>query len=83
MEFPSISLGVAVLLSIVYGALAIRAHAHVDKGKMIKASPSLLALTAWWPFYDMYDDVGTRLCVYGRFLLPIIAGGYIYWGLSG
>ncbi len=81
MTISTIALGLAVILSVVYTLLAMTAYSHVVTEKRVKLS-GLLALTLWWPFYDIYDSKAQRLRFYGKALLPITAAAYVAWGLS-
>lgn len=69
----------AVSLGVAYVALAIVAYSHVNEEKTTPLLPKLLSLTFWWPFYDIYDERGRKLSVYGRivFILAIVA--YVLW----
>jgi hypothetical protein len=79
MTFSSVALGVAVLLSAAYTALGLMAYQHVNKEKIDALTPQLLAITLWWPFYDMYDEEGGKLCKYGRVVLPLAIAAYVVW----
>lgn len=63
--------------TVLYVVLAILAFTHVDVEKKSKVSGGLLALTFWWPFYDLYDAEGKQLCKYGKILLPIVVVIYV------
>lgn len=79
MSISSLALFLAVSLSLVYVVLAIIAFTHVDKSKTNMLAPRLLALTFWWPFYDLYDDSARRLCFFGKIILPVAVVAYVIW----
>lgn len=82
MMASSIALFCAVFLSVLYAILAAMAFSHTDKRKLSPLFPQLIALTFWWPFYDMYDERGKKLCKYGRIILPIAIAAYVVWGIK-
>ena len=79
MSLSSFALILAIGLSALYVILAFVAFSHVNKEKTTRLIPGLLALTFWWPFYDIYDQSGRRLCFYGRILLTIAIAAYLLW----
>ena len=80
MSLSSLALSVAILLSFLYVGLAFIALTRVDKEKTTPLTPKLLAVTFWWPFYDIYDESGRRLRLYGKIILPIAIAAYAVWG---
>lgn len=79
MNISSLALFLAVSLSVVYVILAIVAFTHVDKSKTAPLAPRLLALTFWWPFYDLYDNSARRVCFFGKIILPVAVAAYVIW----
>lgn len=79
MSISSLALFLAISLSVVYAVLAIIAFTHVDKSKTDMIAPRLLALTFWWPFYDLYDDSAKRVCFFGKIILPVAMVAYVIW----
>jgi hypothetical protein len=79
MNISSLALFLAVSLSVVYVILAIVAFTHVDKSKTAPLASRLLALTFWWPFYDLYDNSARRVCFFGRIILPAAVAAYVIW----
>lgn len=77
MIAPAILMVFAVVFTVLYVVLAILAFNHVIQEKKSKFSGGLLALTFWWPFYNMYDEYGKKLCIYGKVLLPATVITYI------
>lgn len=82
MSSSSIALTVAIVLSLLYTILAVIAFTHVNKEKTNPLTPGLLALTFWWPFYDIYDESAQRLRLYGKMILPIAIVAYVLWGMQ-
>lgn len=78
----SLALVLAVLLSVLYTALAFIAFGRVKQEKKASLSDRFLALTLWWPFYDdLYDESARKLCLYGKFLFPVTAAAYVVWAV--
>lgn len=82
MRLSSLSLTIAIVLSLLYVTLALVAFTHVSKTKTSSLAPKLLALTFWWPFYDMYDESGRKLCLYGKIILPLTIAAYVLWAVE-
>lgn len=82
MSLSSIALTVAIVLSLLYTMLAVIAFTHVSKEKTIPLMPGLLALTFWWPFYDIYEEPAHGLRLYGKIILPIVIAAYVLWGVQ-
>lgn len=80
MSLSALALSVAILLSFLYVRLAFTAITRVDKEKTTPLTPRLLAVTFWWPFYDIYDESAGGLRLYGKVILPIAIGAYAVWG---
>ena len=79
MNLSSVVLTLALLLSVLYVAMAFYASSHVKPEKRDRRGVNrLFALTLWWPFYtDLYDDAGLWLAPYGKLVLFATAGLYI------
>ena len=71
---------VGIVLGVTYAILGVCAYFHVDETKIEPMAPRILAVSFWWPFYDLYDDAGRKLCVYGRIIFPFAIAAYVlYW----
>lgn len=79
MRLSALALTIAILLSFLYAGLAFAAFTHVNKEKTTPLTPRWLAMTFWWPFYDIYDDSAQRLRLYGKIVLPIAIAAYVVW----
>jgi len=78
MTLSSLSLTLAILLSLLYTALAFVAFSRVKQEKKVSQWNRLLSLTLWWPFYDdLYDESARKVRLYGKLLFPIIVVAYI------
>lgn len=82
MSLSALALTLAILLSLLYVGLAFVAFTQVDKEKTTPLTPRLLAVTFWWPFYDIYDESVGRLRLYGKIILPIAIVAYAVWGMQ-
>jgi hypothetical protein len=82
MNISLIAPYLAMLLSVVYVILAIVAFANVDKSKTVPLFPRLLALTFWWPYYDIYDASVRKICIVGKIILPVAIIAYVMWFAS-
>jgi hypothetical protein len=82
MAWTEITFVLALLLSLIYGALGCVAFAHIKPEHKHKLSGQLLRLDPWWPYYnDMYLAGAKRSCLYGMVLFPVIIGAWIAWGI--
>jgi hypothetical protein len=77
MNISSMAFTVGVVLGVLYAVLGFVAFFHVEAEKRKKQSVRLLSITLWWPFYDIYDESVRKLCLFGRFLMPIAVAAYI------
>jgi len=81
MSITSLILTIAIVLSFVYTLLALVAFRYVKPELKEKQHVHLLALTLWWPFYDIYDSSGQALCKYGKVLCLLDIVAYVAWGV--
>lgn len=77
MSLSSFAFFLAVLLGLIYVGLGVFAYLHVDKSKTTQFFPRLLALSFWWPYYDLYDDSVKTVCFIGKIILPVAVAAYI------
>lgn len=70
------ALAIAVTLNLAYAILGIIAFTHADRKNDSGLSP-ILSLTLWWPFYNIYDEHGKRLCTAGRLTLLLTGAMYL------
>jgi hypothetical protein len=83
MSWSSLVLIVALLLSVTYLVLAIKAFGHVRPEEKGRRSYPLLLMDPWWPFYDnLYMESAQRTCPYGKILLPLIVAAWLLWGAA-
>lgn len=82
MTLSSLALATAISLNVIYLVLALVASSHVKKEKTSPMMPALLAVTLWWPFYDIYDESIRRIRPWGIVLFVVTAGAYVAWGLT-
>lgn len=77
-------LSLAVFFNVLYLALAIAAFSHVrtEREQSMPLIEKLLTLSYWWPFYDMYDETGKKLRIYGRIILVMTITAYAFWGFQ-
>jgi hypothetical protein len=76
----SLTLALAVGLSLIYCGLSLAAFPHIKPEKRKDQREWLAALMLWWPFYaDLYDgsERERRLRLYAKLILPVTAAAYI------
>ena len=79
MALSSLALAVAVSLGVVYVVLGVVAFNHVITEKTTSLVPRAASLTFWWPFYDIYDEQGRKLSVYGKIVFVLTIAAYVLW----
>lgn len=77
MSLSSFAFSLGVLLGIIYVGLGVFVFLHVDKSKITLLFPRLLALSFWWPYYDLYDDSVKTVCLVGKIILPVAVAAYM------
>ena len=82
MSQSAAALVIAVLLSFGYVGLATVAFRHLLPQHRSDEMQRLLALTLWWPFYDIYDAGAKRVRRVGMVILVLGVVAYLTWGLS-
>jgi hypothetical protein len=73
-------LPLAIMLGLVYVALALATLPHLRPEKRKEQREWLLGLTLWWPFYaDLYDGSvrERRLRLWGKLLLVVDTIAYV------
>jgi len=82
MSEVDLLLFVSILLSIIYLVLAAVALSHVKENIKANRNSYFLIVDLWWPFYDVYDELGRKICIYGRVLLPLVIIAYVIWAIE-
>jgi hypothetical protein len=78
MDTSSVLLGIAIILSIVYGALAVAAFGHMKPEHRSSDVDRLLAFTPWWAFYDdLYRPSAKRYRVAAIVILVLCVAAYV------
>jgi len=80
MALKTLAIIFGIALIFAYLVLCYVAYRHVKSDKKDKwAAWVLLATDLWWPTYeDLYDDVGRKMCTYGKILMPLIVVFYVF-----
>jgi len=83
---PNIVMVIAVLLGLSYAVMAWLAYRHIDISRR-SLELNILVFPFWWPFLDMYDEFGKRLCFYGKINFVVVAAAYYfafnaYWNMQ-
>lgn len=81
MKYSAVALSAALVMGLVYLALAIAAFRHLTPEARGKERQRLLALTLWWPFYDLYDARAKNIRRAGTVTLLLCAACWIAWGM--
>ena len=73
---------VAIVLSLVYGALSIAAFSHVRPEEKKRRSYVLLLTDPWWPYYkECFTDAARTPLLYGKILFPAVIAAWVIWGV--
>ena len=81
MDQANFMLTIALTLNIFYLGLAMVAYQHLRPENRASESTRLLALTLWWPFYDVYKKSAKPYRILGAFILIACIGAYTSWAI--
>lgn len=80
MSLQSLTLLAAIVFTVAYLILAVRALSYVNQEERARGSYWLLIMDPWWPFHNkMYEESGKRIVLYGRILFPLALIAYVLW----